>query len=397
MFKSKQLQHALIGSTLFFLLFTNSLLAQITWQKTFGGNNLDYARHVIVANDGNFLIVGATSSYGAGKFDVLVLKVDQRGQVIWYKTFGGSDDDSASCVAKTKDGYLVAGWTKSTDTGKSDVYVVKIDENGNGLWSKTYGGPQDDFANCVLAVDDGFIVAGYTMSIREKARQAYLIKIDPTGKLLWEKDYGGEMNETFSWIERTSNGFIAVGQSGTPGTIDKSGKWVSNYDAYVVWLKENGELLKEKTLGGPYEDGLRKVLRTTDGGHIAVGWYESKQFVSGYYVVKFSKAGEVEWEKVIETPMPHTARAVAEMSDGYLIVGHGIPLNSSIDDVYLIKINLKGEVLWIKSHGGEKLDTAHSVQALSDGFMIVGDTMSMGAGEMDVYMLRTDKNGDIKR
>lgn len=397
MLGSKQFQRTLIGSTLLLLLFANSLFAQITWQKTFGGNKLDYARHVIVANDGNFLIVGATSSYGAGKFDMLVLKVDQRGQLVWYKTFGGSDDDSANCVVKTKNGYLVVGWTKSTDTGKSDVYVVKIDEAGNSQWSKTYGGPQDDFANCVLAVEDGFIIAGYTTSIQGKAQQAYLIKIDLTGKILWQKDYGGEVNEAFSWIERTSSGFIAVGQSGTPGTIDKSGKWVSNYDAYVVWLKEDGELLKEKTLGGTYEDGLRKVLRTTDSGHIAVGWYESKQFMSGYYVVKFSKTGEVEWEKVIETPMPHTARAVAEMSDGYLIVGHGIPLNSSIDDVYLIKINLKGEVQWIKNHGGEKLDTAFSVQPLSDGFIIVGDTMSMGAGEMDVYMLKTDKNGDIKR
>lgn len=216
---------------LLFLLVFASTFAQTTWQKSFGGNNLDYARDVIVTTDGNFLIVGATSSYGAGKFDVLVLKVDQRGQVVWYKTFGGSDDDSANCVVKAKDGYLIAGWPRSTDTGKSDVYVVKIDENGNSLWQKTYGGLQDDIASCILVVEDGFIIAGSTMSIQEKARQAYLIRIDTMGKILWQKDYGGEANETFSWIERTSSGFIAVGMSGVSGTIDKSGKWVGNYDA----------------------------------------------------------------------------------------------------------------------------------------------------------------------
>ncbi|WP_461768198.1 hypothetical protein [Pseudothermotoga sp.] len=392
-----KLQVELIKITfLLFLLVFASTFAQTTWQKSFGGNNLDYARDVIVTTDGNFLIVGATSSYGAGKFDVLVLKVDQRGQVVWYKTFGGSDDDSANCVVKAKDGYLIAGWTRSTDTGKSDVYVVKIDENGNSLWQKTYGGLQDDIASCILVVEDGFIIAGSTMSIQEKARQAYLIKIDTTGKILWQKDYGGEANETFSWIERTSSGFIAVGMSGVSGTIDKSGKWVGNYDAYVVWLKENGEVLKEKTLGGPYEDGLRRVLRTTDGGHVAVGWRESQQFLSNYYIIKFSKNGEVEWEKVIETPTPHTARSVVETSDGYLIVGHGIPLNSLLDDAYLIKIGFKGEIQWIKNHGGGKLDTAYGVQALPDGFMIVGDTASMGTGGMDVYMLRTNKNGEIK-
>lgn len=389
---------SMVWFLLVFCLFSPScfLAGQSSWQRTFGGPGIDYARDVVVDEDGSFLIVGGTSSYGAGKFDVLLLKVNQNGEVIFYATFGGREDDWAVSIAKTSDGFIIAGSTRSFGAGGSDIYVVKVDKKGNRIWEKTFGGTGDEFAYAVVAVENGFIVAGSTKSIPGKDRQAYLIRLDSQGNVLWQRDYGGEKEESFFSITPTSDGFLAVGQSGTPGHIDSSGEWVAEYDAYVVKMDRNGQILREEFPGGPYEDGLYRVVRTKDGGYIAVGWSESANVIRGYYVVKFSKDASVLWKKVIETPMPHTGRAIVETSSGYFIVGSGIPLDSPVDDVFLVKIDSKGELVEVKRYGGDRLDTAFSAQAVRDGFVIVGDTASFGTGT-DVYILKTDMNGDVSQ
>lgn len=375
--------------TLLFLLIVVSTSAAnnpMTWQKTFGGNNVDYGRCVISTEKG-FLVVGATSSYGSGGFDVYVLRLDFYGNKIWHKTFGGKADDIALCGIKAKGGYLIVGWTKSFGAGKSDFYVLRIDEEGNKLWEKTYGGPEDDYAYRALATNDGFIVVGNTRSIEGLSSQAYVIKIDEEGKVIWEKNYGTQSDEALFGIESTSNGYLAVGQS------NKSG----NFDAYFLWMDRNGEKIKEEYLGGPYEDFIYCVKRTTDGGHIAVGASEYPQYNRNFYIVKLDNNGAVVWEKVYREPKPDVARCVVETVDGgYLVFGSTYSYGAGYDDLYLLKIDSRGEKMWMKTHGGKGFDLGYCIDKTADGgFVMVGDTTSTGSGGFDIYILKTNELGEI--
>ncbi|HEY8542872.1 MAG TPA: hypothetical protein VIL29_10850 [Pseudothermotoga sp.] len=374
---------------LFTLLFSivgiTTIFGVETWQKTFGGNNVDYGRCVLTINDG-FLAVGSTSSYGAGGFDIYVLKIDIHGNRLWHKTFGGKADDFAFCVVKARGGYLIAGWTKSFGAGKSDVYILKIDEDGNKLWEKTYGGPGDDYAYQTLVIDNGFVIVGSTRSFEGKASQAYVIKIDEEGEIVWEKNYGMESDEGLFSIEKTADGYLAVGQS------NKSG----NFDAYFLWLSESGEMIKEEYRGGPYEDFIYRIKRTVDGGYVAVGASESPQYNRNFYVVRLNNEGKLSWERIYHGPKPDVARCVLEMADGYLVFGSTNSYGAGYDDFYLLKIDSKGEKLWSKTYGGKGFDVGYCIATIPvGGFIMIGDTTSTGSGGFDIYILKIDELGGL--
>jgi len=171
---------------LFFVLVvlfsTFSSAMTSTWQKTFGGSKWDEAGAIIPTKDNGFIVTGLTFSFGNGKGDVYLIKIDKNGNKIWQKTFGGSKNDEAYAITPTKDGgFIVAGYTESFGNGK-DVYLIKIDKNGNKIWQKTFGGSKNDEADAITSTKDGgFIVAGYTDSFGNGEYDVYLIKIDKNG------------------------------------------------------------------------------------------------------------------------------------------------------------------------------------------------------------------------
>ncbi len=369
----------------------------ITFEKTFGGAYVDIGFSVQQTKDEGYIIVGYTDSKGAGKLDVYLIKTDKEGNRLWEKTFGGTDKDEGSSVQQTKDeGYIIAGRTKAKGPGDYDVYLIKTDKEGNKLWEKTYSGASsiDEGYSVQQTKDEGYIIAGYTGYWLADEANVYLIKTDEMGNKLWEKTYGGVSIDEGYFVQQTKDeGYIITGRTKSKG--------VDVYDVYLIKTDKEGNKLWEKTFGGTNDDRGKSVQQTKDEGYIIAGYTMSKGAGGAdVYLIKTDKEGNTLWEKTFGEASYDCGKSVQETKDeGYIIVGwtKSIRMHTGGYDVYLIKIDKEGNTLWEKTFGGVSYDAGYFVQQTKDeGYIIAGLTESWGAGKADVYLIKTDKQGNVK-
>jgi hypothetical protein len=377
----------------FFCLFTTEGKTQpITFQKTFGGSGNDYSSSVQQTSDGGYIIAGYTRSIGIFDFDVYLIKTDSNGDTLFTKTFGGSDWDDGRSVQQTTDGgYILAGYTSSLGAGSFDVYLIKTDANGDTLFTKTFGGSGNDHSNSVQQTSDGgYIIAGVTYSFGAGFYDVYLIKTDVNGDTLFTKTYGGGGDDYGSSIQQTSDGgYIIAGGTESFGT--------GSGDVYLIKTDANGNTLFTKTFGGSDNDYGYSVQQTSDGGYIIAGGTESFGADSGdVYLIKTDANGDMLFTKTFGGSGYDIGNSVHQTSDGgYIIAGQTYSFGAG-GDVYLIKTDANGNTLFTKTFGGSGYDRSYSVQQTSDGgYIIAGRTSSFGAGGYDVYLIKTDANGIV--
>ena len=210
----------------------------ITFERTYGGSDWDDGSSVQQTSDGGYIIAGYTKSFGAGG-DVYLIKTDANGNLLWQKTYGGSGYDDGTSVKQTSDGGdIIAGWTESFGVGGRNVYLIKTDANGNLLWQKTYGGSDYDWVFSVQQTSDGgYIIAGLTESFGAGGRDVYLIKTDADGNLLWQKTYGGSDDDCGTSVQQTSDGgYIIAGYTFSFGAGEG--------DVYLIKTDANGNVLR---------------------------------------------------------------------------------------------------------------------------------------------------------
>jgi hypothetical protein len=187
----------------------------ITWDQNYGGPSYEEGNYVEQTTDGGYIVVGETFSYGAGSYDIYLVKTDSAGNMIWDKTFGGTNGDFGYCVQQTNDGgYILTGVTKSFGSGYEDVYLVKTDNNGNKVWDKTFRGILDNWGNSVReTTDGGYIITGKYMTLYG-AGDVCLIKTDSAGILEWEKTFNGGIGfeEGYCVQQTTDDGYIITGE-----------------------------------------------------------------------------------------------------------------------------------------------------------------------------------------
>ncbi len=261
----------------------------LQWTKTIGGINADRAWSVTQTADGGYAIAGVTGSFGAGNWDYYVVKLDATGNLQWTKTIGGTSNDHGRSIIQTNDGgYAIAGYTLSFGAGNYDVYIVKLDAQGNLQWTKTVGGADNDYGISIIqTADGGYAIAGYTYSFGAGAADVYVIKLNAQGNLQWAKTIGGVGNDVgYSIIQTADGGYAIAGQTFSFGT----GSW----DVYVVKLNAQGNLQWTRTIGGTNDDIGYSIIQTTDGGYAITGYTTS--FGTGsndVYVIKLDAAGNL--------------------------------------------------------------------------------------------------------
>jgi hypothetical protein len=241
--------YALVGSTYsssgssydFWLIKTDPSGNEL-WNKTYGTHYNDYASSVVETVDHGYALTGVTNSFGdgaltsfrdlfiVGNADAWLVKTDSSGNELWNKTFGGPHDDGAFSLAQTIDGgYALAGNTYSfSDGDNTDFWLVKTDSSGNELWNKTFGGPKDDFGYCVIQTNDGgCALVGITNSSGAGYEDVWLIKTDSCGNKLWDKTYGGSLNDEAYFVMQTEDdGYALAGSTYAFG----AGLW----DAWLI-------------------------------------------------------------------------------------------------------------------------------------------------------------------
>jgi hypothetical protein len=367
------------------------------WPKTFGGAGYDEGNSVQQTSDGGYIIVGRTTSFGAGNQDVYLIKTDASGNAVWTKTFGGTNDDGGYSVRQTSDGgYIIAGFTKSFGAGNQDVYLIKTDASGNSVWTKTYGETNNDNGNSVQQTSDGgYIITGTYGSSGANA-DVYLIKTNANGNGVWIRTFGGAgygNDYGFSVQQTSDGGYIIAG-----ATLTENGGIFKN-SVYLIKTNASGNSVWEKTIGGTQDDYGYSVQQTSDGGYIVAGYTYSYGVGSGdVYLIKTDANGNTTWTKTFGGTDLDGGCSVRQTSDGgYIVAGFTQSFGAGSYDVYLIKTNANGNSTWTRTIGGANNDCGYSVQQTSDGgYIIAGYTGSYGAGGFDVYLVKTDVNGNTK-
>ncbi|MDD2889771.1 MAG: T9SS type A sorting domain-containing protein [bacterium] len=274
-----------------YLIRTNSS-GDTLWTRTFGGTEEDIGFSVQQTSDSGFIITGMTNSFGAGFWDVYIIKTNSSGNILLSKTFGGNGDDVGASVQQTSDGgFIVTGYTESFGVGYNDVYLIKTDALGNTLWTKTFGGTSHDNGYSVQQTqDEGFIIAGYTNSFGAGKGDIYLVRINSSGNALWTKTFGGYENDWGCSVQQTTDGgFIIAGYTESFGA--------GGGDVYLIRTNSSGDTLWTKTFGGEYEDCAYSVQQTFDGGFIIAG--EKNNYV---YLIRLGKETGVEEKSNIKNP-----------------------------------------------------------------------------------------------
>ncbi len=206
----------------------------VQWQKMYGGTSGDHVSSIQQTSDGGYVMAGATHSFEG---DVWVLKLNPDGTVAWQRTYGGSDTDWASSIQQTSDGgYIVAGYTDSFGAGDSAAWVLKLDGSGNVQWQKTYGGTSGEGVDSIQQTQDGgYVMAGDTYSFGAGGSEAWVLKLDGSGNVQWQKTYGSTDYDVAHSIQQTQDGgYVMAGDTYSFGT--------GGSEAWVLKLDTNGEI-----------------------------------------------------------------------------------------------------------------------------------------------------------
>lgn len=352
----------------------------LLFEKTFGGTEDDQGYALQLCSDGTFIIVGKSSSYGAGGSDLYIIKADTTGQDVYKVAYGGGMDDGGKALDETSDnGYIITGFTNSYGVGGDDIYLVKTNQWGNLLWDTTYGGPQNDYGEAIRQTsDNGYIIAGYTNSFGAGAQDVYLIKTDANGGLQWSQTYGGSGSDVAYAVQQTTDGgYIVAGYTTSYGA--------GGGDVYLIKTDSNGDTSWTKTIGTSAWERANDILQTGDGGYIiAAGNGDA-------YIIKTDGNGAVSWEAEYGGSGTDFAESIYPTSDGgYVVAGYTNSTAGGDYDLHLLKINSGGSLIWERTFGGSYSDYGYAVLEITGGNIIAaGYTNSVSAGGYDFYVIKT--------
>ncbi len=361
------------------------------WDKTFGGSKDDYLTSAVAVREGiteDFMLVGYSDSPASGDktanakggVDYWVIQINEDGIKRWDKTYGGEGNDYATSVINATTGnQLIGGYSNSfasgdkseTSKGKSDYWVLLLDQSGSQIWNMTYGGSDNDILTSLLYTsDDNYLLAGHSSSpnsgdksenLKGNGGDYWIIKINSNGTKLWDKTLGGSSNDLLRYVAKTSDGgFLLAGDSYSSISGDKSENSKGGGDYWVVKVNSNGTKLWDRTYGGNSYENLASIIATTDGAFLLVG--ESHSSISGdksegpkgqtgysdYWVIRVDgRDGEKQWDKAYGGNIDdHVKSATITLDGGYLLGGYTLS-NASGDktengkgdnDYWIIKI-----------------------------------------------------------
>ncbi|RDU23994.1 hypothetical protein [Anaerosacchariphilus polymeriproducens] len=370
-----------------FLLSCNELKAanecpEKVWEKFYGGTDYDVCAASTKTTDGGYLFVGSTKSYGAGNYDGYFIKTDNNGNLLWSKTYGGAKDDTFYDVEQTQDGGFIAfGTSTSYGSARGKFYLVKTDSNGNMEWFKTYG--HSDYTQgfgVEQTTDGGYILVGNSTQT-DPWLDIRLTKVDGLGNEQWTKFFSRSLDDTGYDVKETSDGgYIITGFSGG---------WSSSVRIWVIKTDGSGNKTWDRTFGGSPDiwDRSYQVEELSDHSFVVVGNIYNAGNVDAA-LIKMDNTGNHIWTKLYGGVNNDFGRRFVELSTGgFMIAGYTDSFGEGSFDGYLIKTDNNGNEICSRTFGGTQQDYFNSILLLSDNdFILSGQSDSYGEGSFDVWI-----------
>jgi PKD repeat protein/predicted secreted protein len=358
------------------------------WNQTYGGPEDDIGQYFYQITDQGFLILAYTNSYGSGGTDAWIIRTDASGNELSNRTYGGLKNDSFRVAKQMGNGdWLLSGLTDSYGAGKLDAWLMRTDEPGNEKWNKTYGGTGNDQARGLTIPDNNSILlTGWTNSFGAGQMDAWLIRTYANGTLNWSKTIGGPLDEKLRSISKTTDGgYILCGETNSRGFGDS--------DGWLVKTDGNGNELWNRTFGGPGYDMFYTMNRTNDDGYAITG--STNSFGNGgndTWLFRVDSNGNELWNRTFGGPFDDIGHRVKQGEDGgYIIAGWTDSSGTGNFDFWLLKTDTNGSMIWNAKSGGISDDKSRDIIETSDGnYAIIGYTTSHGAGKKDVWFIKLD-------
>jgi hypothetical protein len=366
------------------------------WTKVFSSTYSEGCTKVIETNEGGFAVAGYSFSLGNGKSDMLLLKTDSLGNLLWTKTYGGSGFEYAYDMEQTNDGgYILTGYTTSNSNHNKNIYVVKTNSAGDLVWEKSFGKDSVDVSSSICKTSDGnYLICGYTESFGAGEDDIYAIKINQNGDTLWTKNYGGTRTDNGkSIMEINSSNYVIAGSTGSPGITS------NNQDYYLIKTNSSGEASWSKNYGTggslPF-DWCNGVKKTNENGFILVG-ESSYNSPLDVMLVKTDSAGNAGWKKFYGNNFYDYGNSICNTTEGgFLVCGTTKSKTTQKNDIFVIKVDADGNEKWRETYGGNNNDWGSSVCKTRDGnYVIAGQTNSYTNGSFDIFVSKIKYSGSI--
>jgi hypothetical protein len=359
---------------------------RMQWQQTYGGNSSDYAAQLQETSDGGFIIAGSSFTHLGntgggnktapfyGNSDFWVVRADSQGNKLWDQSYGGASDEHLWSVQQTADGGFILGGSKtSPNFGQADFWLVRTDSSGNKLWDRSFGGDLNDIAKSVRQTSDGgYVLAGYSSSSAGGNKTSsnfgnsdfWIVRTDANGQKLWDRSFGGARSDELYVVRETSDGgFLLAGRSSSEIGGNKTSGSFGYDDGWVVRIDANGDKLWDRSFGGEFFDEIRTLAATDDGGFVLGG-----------------------------------------ISNSHLGTGNKTSANYGGYDFWAIWVDSNGAKLRDRTYGGGNNDVLHTVNKVGDGFILAGDSSSRRGdygtktsrsyGGSDYWVVRLDVIGN---
>lgn len=457
-------KHLTTKGLLLVLLLSTFQLTQaqdILWEKSYGGKHAEYLFDVIPTPDYGFILAGSSLSKKTGNktednrgdLDYWVWKMDEKGELDWQKSLGGSGQDLLRCIKLTSDGGFILGGQSSSvkdgdkstlHLGGDDLWIVKLNPKGQIEWQLTLGGSGQEILHCITPTTDGGYILGASSSsnitdedlsqstgeVSKKEKiilkdtnsfgnlDYWIVKIDGNGELQWQQSFGGIYTDILKTIiEIPKGGYIVGGYSNSPeanvlktGTgIPKSEKCYGLGDYWVISLDKQGKVLWEKVYGGEEEDKLQAMLITSDN-HLLIGGNSNsnttgnKDISNGkgadFWLLETDINGAIIWQRTYDTGKRDVLTSVIRNNDGTLILGgyaqSEVTGTKNIDkedvnDYILLKAKANGEEIWKRTVGSNGKDVLKmGIETRDGGYLLCGTSSGKPSRDKESGVGRND-------
>lgn len=410
----------------YFFLFKGILVfgqaPEIEWEKSFGGNGGDRGQAIISTPDSGFIAVGYTNSTDGdiilnhGSQDFWIVKMDSDGEMLWQKSYGGSAYDLCYGICNgVNGGFILVGQTNSIDgdvtenKGLYDYWIIKIDDNGEIVWQKTFGGTSSENARSIIPTNDGnYLIAGYTssndgdISSNQGSSDVWIVKLNDFGSIIWQKTFGSsESDHAYDIVETIFGEIYVCGYSeGSNGDVSNNN---GSTDFWILKLNAEGNLIWEKSFGGSESDNAQ-ALCLKENGVVCVGeTYSNDYDVDGFHglldtwVVAVDSLGNLQWQRPYGGTNGDEGDDIAQLSNNdFIFTGRSSVANGDVTenkgaiDYWVVSIDSLGVINWQKSIGGSDEDHSYGIAITADSQIVVNGVSE--SSDFDVTATFTFEN-----